>query len=163
MISLRRLGILLSIHADWYQLCLKLSKVCIKLSLLYLHELFHNIDNVYNLRGGNLLDQPRVDTENMVFILRYQGARSWNSLPSYMKLSDSLEECKSHLTRWNGPEYTCGYCLLYELHQINVLYMVHFQRSYISWDILTCCWYVCQLLVHYVSCWNLIIFGRCIT
>ena len=32
-----------------------------------------------------------------IHTVRYQGAYLWNSLPSYMKMSNSIEEFKSHL------------------------------------------------------------------
>ena len=51
-----------------------------------MQDLFEVKENKYNLRGGILLDQLKVYIERYgIHIIRYQGARLWNSLPPHMK------------------------------------------------------------------------------
>ena len=95
-----------------------------KINPPFMQDLFEVKENKYNLRGGILLDQPKVCTERYgIHTIRYQGARLWNSLPPHMKTSVTVEDFKYHLAKWNGPVCKCGYCLSCKLPQI--WYLVH--------------------------------------
>ena len=89
-----------------------------KLNPSFLHSLFNVKDTNYNLRGGIRLEQPKVNTEKCgIQTIRYQGARLWNLLPTDMKMSESIDDFKTHLAKWNGPKCTCGHCLPCRLPQ----------------------------------------------
>ena len=98
---------------------LETSKSVKKINSPFVQDLFEVKENKYNLRGGILLDQPKVCTEIYgIHTIRYQGARLWNSLPPHMKTSVTVEDFKCHLAKWNGPVCKCGYCLSCKLPQI---------------------------------------------
>ena len=69
-----------------------------KINTSFMQDLFEVKENKYNLRGGILLDQPKVRTERYgIHTIRYQGALLWNSLPPHMKTSVTVEDLKYHL------------------------------------------------------------------
>ena len=90
-----------------------------KINPPFMQDLLEVKENEYNLRGGILLDQPKVCTERHgIHTIRYQGARLWNSLPSHMKTSVTVEDFKYNLAKSTGPACKCGYCLSCKLPQI---------------------------------------------
>ena len=49
------------------------------------------------------LTNPKLVQKDMESILRNQGARLWNSLPSHMKTFVTVEDFCYHLAKWNRP------------------------------------------------------------
>ena len=90
-----------------------------KLNPEFLHDMVDIKETEHDLRGGVLLNQPRVNTVTFgLQSIRYEGARIWNLLPKDMKNTDSLDVFKARLKSWNGFTCKCGYCPLCKLPYI---------------------------------------------
>jgi hypothetical protein len=84
-----------------------------KLGPSMLHDMYETKDININLRDGNRVKQPNVRTTKYgIHSLRYEGAKIWNSLPASIKCAISLNNFKSLINKWNGPNCTCGFCIL---------------------------------------------------
>ena len=100
-----------------------------KINPPFMQDLFEVKENKYNLRGGILLDQPKVCTERYgIHTIKYQGAQLWNSLPPHMKTSVTVKDFKYHLAKWSGPVCKYGCCLSCKLPQI--CYLDHWAIGY---------------------------------
>ena len=84
---------------------------CMTYSMLKTMCTIYEVDNYW-------INPELMQKKYGIHAVRYQGVRLWNSLPSYMKMSNSIEEYNSHLASLNGPGCTCGYCLPCKLSQI---------------------------------------------
>ena len=94
-------------------IALEVYKCINKTNPAFLHGLFQFNDNRYNLRDGQKLIQPLVNTETFgQKSLRYTGACIWNKLPTNVKCAPDIKSFKSALDLWPGPVCTCGYCVL---------------------------------------------------
>ena len=79
----------------------------------YINSMFDSVDKPYNLRGGPLAEQPKVNTTSSgLNTFTYQAAKMWNSLPSHSKEAPSLSDFKQHILKWPGPDCQCGCCAL---------------------------------------------------
>ena len=79
----------------------------------YINSMFDSVDKPYNLRGGSLAEQPKVNTTSSgLNTFTYQAAKIWNSLPSHYKEASSLFDFKQRILKWPGPDCQCGYCAL---------------------------------------------------
>ena len=136
-----------------------------KINPPFMQGLFEVKENKYNLRGGMLLDQPKVCTERYgIHTIRYQGARLWNSLPSRIKTPVTVDDFKYHLTKWNGSACKCGPCLSCKLppiwyldpvgHRLQCMFLWIF-RNALNWlsqisELVTMQqkWFACVLYLH---------------
>ena len=79
----------------------------------YINSMFDSVDKPYNLRGGSLAEQPKVNTTSSgLNTFTYQAAKIWNSLPSHYKEASSLFDFKQRILKWPGPDCQCGCCAL---------------------------------------------------
>ena len=85
----------------------------------FLHDCFTNFRTTYELRYSDKLVQPKVRTDPYgINSFHYQGAKVWNMLPAAFKESSSVEQFKSIISNWNGPECMCGFCILCKLRSL---------------------------------------------
>ena len=78
-----------------------------------LWDMYTPNDTGYNLRHGQRLVQPKVNTTKYgLNSLRYDGASIWNSLPSDIKSAVDANHFKTILKSWSGPSCRCGFCIL---------------------------------------------------
>ena len=72
----------------------------------YLHSLFKIKKQPYNMRDEYILVQPKKSKTN--FGLRsvsYFGSHIWNDLPTHIKQASGLQEFKTALKNWRGPNF----------------------------------------------------------
>lgn len=89
------------------------------ISPAFLGTVFTEKITPYGLRNDLGLVQPKVRTDKYgINSLRYEGARLWNSLPNNIKRAEDLSHFKDMVSKWPGPECTCGYCSLCTIRQL---------------------------------------------
>ena len=70
-----------------------------------LNDIFSKKCVPYRMRDSSIIEQPKHRTTT--FGLRsfsYVGAKMWNELPTYLKETTDLNDFKSLLDTWNGPD-----------------------------------------------------------
>ena len=75
------------------------------LNPLCLNDIFSKKRLRYRMRVSFIIEQPKRRTTT--FGLRsfsYVGAKVWNELPTYLKETTYLNDFKSLLDTWNGPD-----------------------------------------------------------
>ena len=121
----------------------------------YSNAMFDSVDKPYNLRGGSLAEQPKVNTTySGPNTFTYQAAKIWNSLPSHLKEASSLFDFKQWILKWPGPVCQCGCCVLCHSYDvwfsilknftsfIDVFYWLLMNRHVFS----TCVFYMFRLI-----------------
>ena len=99
-------------------------KCCVNENPPYINAMFDSVDKPYNLRGGPLAEQPKVDTTySGLNTFTYQAAKIWNSLPSHLKEASSLFDFKQRILKWPGPICQCG-CCVYTTHTMFYSYIL---------------------------------------
>lgn len=82
----------------------------------FMNELFVVIDKPYVTRSGCTISQAQVRTIKYgINTFVYQGAKLWNTTPSYAKDLTDPTIFKCFLEEWKGPECNCGYCTICNL------------------------------------------------
>ena len=77
----------------------------------YITDMFRISATPYDTRGGTKSMQPKVNTtRNGLKSFRYQGAKIWNQLPTFIKNTEHVSEFKYRLNEWPGPVCKCGSC-----------------------------------------------------
>ena len=85
----------------------------------YINVMLNPLIKPYNLRGGPRAEQPKVNTTSCgLHSFTYQVAKLWNEMPSYIKEATSLHNFKSLLSKWAGPEWHCGSCVLCKVYDV---------------------------------------------
>ena len=83
----------------------------------FLHDTFLIKTNSYNMRSSTILNQPRVNTVlHGLQSFNYHGAKVWNQLPEYIKVSPTLAIFKRLLAKYDQPLCACSYCSLADTH-----------------------------------------------
>jgi hypothetical protein len=68
---------------------------------------------LYDFRSQNMLDKVSCNTSKYgINSFLFQGATLWNSLSNEARFCENVLDLKSYLVKWNGPECSCGSCLL---------------------------------------------------
>ena len=84
----------------------------------FITNLFCLSDHGYNTRGGTMVIQPKVNTNNFgINSFRYQGPKIWNQLPTTLKTCESLAQFKQHLNHGmvsNAPACHANFVMLQE-------------------------------------------------
>ena len=81
--------------------------------------MLNSVDKPYNLRGGPLAGQPKVNTTSSgLNTFTYQSTKICNHLPSNYKEASSLSDFKQQILKWAGPDYQCGCCVLCRSYDI---------------------------------------------
>lgn len=87
-------------------------KIIKGLSPLYLTDLLETKENIYNIRGGSKVVQPKCNTVTYgLRSFRYKASKIWNELPEVYKTVLTLKEFKEMIQMWNGPKCSCTMCL----------------------------------------------------
>ena len=77
------------------------------------------LDHPHDTRGGENFKIPKVSTEKHgTNSLGFESVKIWNSLPSDIKLSASIDDFKFTIKHWEGPSCSCGYCLLCSINRL---------------------------------------------
>ena len=92
----------------------------------YINVMLNPLIKPYNLRGGPRAEQPKVNTTSCgLHSFKCQIAKLWNEMPSHIKEATSLYKCKSLLSKWAGPECTCGSCVLCKVYDVQVFFLIY--------------------------------------
>ena len=87
-------------------------KIIKGLGPLYLTDLLETKENIYNIRGGSKVVQPKCNTVTYgLRSFRYKASKIWNELPEEYKNVLTLKEFKEVIQMWNGPKCSCTMCL----------------------------------------------------
>ena len=82
----------------------------------FMHDLFNKRNDEYGFRDASKVMQPKFRTVTYgKSSLRYGGAALWNNLPNDLKQCVSENAFKNLLKAWEGPNCSCGFCLLCKL------------------------------------------------
>ena len=87
-----------------------------KLNPAFLHDFFSISNSGYDLRDGQKIQPPKVRTTMYgLNSFRFEATKIWNSIPSEIKLADSLPVFVNGITKWPGPQCICGNCILCQI------------------------------------------------
>ena len=82
-------------------------------------DMFNIRETTRNLRDGNTLIQPKVNTIKFgINSFSYQGSKLWNNLPVHIKSAQTLSQFKSRIHEWEGPACLCGSCILCSINMM---------------------------------------------
>ena len=108
-------------------IALETMKCVKKFNPTYMNELFMFSEAPYKTRGGVKLIQPKVNTTGFgINSFSYQGAKIWNVLPEHVKDGENIAICKEMISKWPGPQCSCGTCIMcnmYNIWQCTIVYL----------------------------------------
>lgn len=92
-------------------ICIEVFKSLNKLNANFMNEMFRKKDTQYDLRDQNILIQPKFNKITYgKNTFSYYGSHLWNLLPNNLKLCTSLDDFKTMLKSWEGPNCQCTLC-----------------------------------------------------
>ena len=105
-----------------------------------LNDIFAKKSVPYRMRDSCILEQPKRRTTTFGLIsFSHVGAKVWNELPTYLKETSDLNDCKSLLDTWNGPDLidtTFSYFWYNAFYIYNSLRSLHcLILSHVSWSL----------------------------
>ena len=81
-----------------------------------LNDIFSKKSVPYRMRDSYIIEQPKRRTTTFGLILfSYVGAKVWNELPTYLKETADLNDFKSLLNTWNGPDLVIQHSLICDI------------------------------------------------
>ena len=104
-----------TIHQHNLQLLMiEIFKTKNNLNLTFMKKILIERDIQYNLRNGNHLGLPKVNTTSYgIENIQYRGHHLWSSLPREIKDSNTLVEFKRKIKLWHGNTWICRLCKIF--------------------------------------------------
>ena len=92
-------------------LCIEIYKTINRINPTYMQNIFAKSSNRFSSRHPNNLEMPQVNQTNFgIKSLRMLGPKIWNELPEKIKSTESLENFKIIIKKWEGPNCNCSVC-----------------------------------------------------
>ena len=86
---------------------------------MYIGKYISKSQHKYSMRNLESVELPSFNTVKYGSnCFSYQGSYMWNNLPSYIKKANDIENFKSLIKEWRGPQCTCSICKLCSLQQM---------------------------------------------
>ena len=104
-----------TIHQHNLQLLMiEIFKTKNNLNPTFMKKILTERDIQYNLRNGNHLGLPKVNTTSYgIENIQYRGHHLWSSLPREIKDSNTLVEFKRKIKLWHGSNCICRLCKIF--------------------------------------------------
>ena len=101
-----------SIHVqNLRSLMVEIFKSLNRISPEIMWDMFEPKPTSYNLRSGNTVKLPKAKSSKFgINSLIFRGSITWNSLPSSLKSTESLNTFKREIKLWDGKNCTCYIC-----------------------------------------------------
>jgi hypothetical protein len=92
-------------------LAIETFKILNKFSPIFLHDLITYKNNSYSFRYSNTANLPNVRTTRYgLHSFRYSAPKIWNSLPNAVRHLTTINQFKSFINTWSGPNCQCNSC-----------------------------------------------------
>ena len=92
-------------------ICIEVFKSLNQLNPKFMNAMFEKKEISYDLRDSHILIQPpfkKITYGKNTF--KYFGSHLWNLLPNDMKACTTLDNFKSMMDSWEGPNCQCNMC-----------------------------------------------------